>query len=162
MRRSIVQAAAAAMVLAFTGCAWIMHGSRQKVSIASSPTGAKVMVDGQQMGITPVNAELKRGEQHLVRIEMDGFLPFEIYLNRKASGWVWGNIALGGLIGLAVDAITGGLYNITPDQVQATLGKDAARSGMDGVRLVTVLRPEPGWVKIGQFRVDNRAAGKWR
>ena len=60
---------------------------------------------------------------HLVKLEMQGYEPFEIMLNRKVSGWVWGNIVFGGFIGWAIDAATGGLYKIEPDEVMATLEK---------------------------------------
>jgi hypothetical protein len=36
---------------------------------------------------------------------------------------VWGNIVFGGIIGLAVDAITGGLYKLAPEQVSAQLAR---------------------------------------
>jgi hypothetical protein len=34
------------------------------------------------------------------------------------SGWVWGNIAFGGLIGLGVDFISGGAYQLYPDNLR--------------------------------------------
>ncbi|MDO4221137.1 MAG: hypothetical protein Q4C88_03335 [Akkermansia sp.] len=39
------------------------------------------------------------------------------------SGWVWGNVFFGGLIGLAIDAGTGNLHNIEPEHIQANLTK---------------------------------------
>jgi hypothetical protein len=80
------------------GCATIMHGSSQELSIASSPTGARVLVDGQEHGRTPLVADLKRKDKHVIRIELDGYMPYEVALARGTSGWVWGNIVFGGLI----------------------------------------------------------------
>jgi hypothetical protein len=111
-----------------TGCATIMHGTRQDVSITSVPTGAAVTVNGQDKGKTPVAVELARKDKHLVKIELAGYLPFEQYLVRKVSGWVWGNLVFGGIPGLAVDAITGGLYKVAPEEVTATL-KEAKPAG---------------------------------
>ncbi len=48
-------------------------------------------------------------------------------LNRKVSVWVWGNIVFGGLIGLPIDALTGGLYKIEPDVVSAELIRRVGR-----------------------------------
>ena len=107
--------------LGSTGCATIMHGTRQDISITSVPSGAAVTVDGQDRGKTPVAVELSRKDKHLLKLELPGFLPFEQYLVRKVSGWVWGNLVFGGIPGLAVDAITGGLYKVSPDEVTATL-----------------------------------------
>ncbi|MDK2964381.1 MAG: hypothetical protein PWQ29_1775 [Verrucomicrobiota bacterium] len=43
---------------------------------------------------------------------MDGYLPDETTLTKKVSGWVRGNLVFGGLIGLAVDAISGGMAQL--------------------------------------------------
>jgi PEGA domain-containing protein len=133
-----------------SACATIMHGSSQEVGISSSPTGAKVTIDNMPLGVTPVVAHLRRKDNHTIKIEMDGYQPFEMATTRKVSGWVWGNIVFGGLIGLAVDAITGGLYNVNPDQVSGTLVKrtSALDRGPD-VMVVVVLHPDPKWVRIG-------------
>lgn len=43
-----------AAVFFLAGCASIMHGTTQQVSVASSPTGAQLSVNGMTMGTTPV------------------------------------------------------------------------------------------------------------
>jgi len=105
------------------------------------------------LGTTPVVAHLRRKDNHIIKIEMDGYQPFEMATTRKVSGWVWGNIIFGGLIGLAVDAITGGLYNVTPEQVSGTLAKQTGslNRGTD-IMVVVVLHPDPNWVKIGTLQ----------
>lgn len=74
-------------------------------------------------------------------------------LTKSVSGWVWGNIIFGGLIGLAVDAITGGLYNLNPGQLAATLANQRANiaPAKDGIYVVLVRKVDPAWVKIGQL-----------
>ncbi|MCH8245992.1 MAG: PEGA domain-containing protein [Bacteroidetes bacterium] len=148
----------ALLILAFViaGCATIMHGTTQDVSISSQPTGATITIDGQTYGTTPVVADLKRKDKHMIRIELEGYEPYEIGLGRKTSGWVWGNIVFGGLIGLAVDAITGGLYKISPDQVEANLRRplSASNSG-DMISITVVLNSQPGWERIGQLQQTN-------
>ena len=135
------------------GCASIMHGTSQDIGIGSSPSGAKVTINGQEKGKTPMIVDLRRKDNHQVRIELDGYMPYDTTIVRKVSGWVVGNILFGGLIGLAVDAISGGLYNLTPEQVQATLAKE----GMghlyknDTLYIVTVLTPDPTWQKVGSL-----------
>jgi hypothetical protein len=116
------------VALGSTGCATIMHGTRQDVSITSVPSGAAVTINGQDKGKTPVAVELPRKDKHLLKLELPGYLAFEQYLVRKVSGWVWGNLVFGGIPGLAVDAITGGLYKVAPEEVTATL-KEAPPAG---------------------------------
>src|SRR6266480_3279892 len=153
--RSIVLVAVlAAASLGLLACATILHGSSQDVGIASQPTGASVTVDNQMLGHTPVVAKLKRKDKHTIAVALDGYQPFEVTTTRSTSGWVWGNIVFGGLIGLAVDAIDGAFYNLSPEQVSATLAANHAsvsKTG-DGIYLFAVLKPEPGWVKVGQLQ----------
>ena len=139
--------------VATVGCASIMHGTSQKVGISSSPTGATVTVDNKPLGNTPLFADLKRGEEHVVTIEMAGYEKSQLTLTKSVSGWVWGNIVFGCLIGLAVDAISGGLYNLSPEQLNAELRKNGANasSSKDGIIVVAVLRPDPAWQKIGSL-----------
>jgi len=143
----------AALVLS-TGCATIMQGSHQNVGIASTPTGATIMVDNQQMGVTPATVRLTRKDNHVVRLQLAGYQPYEIPLARKTSGWVWGNLVFGGIPGLAVDAITGGLYKLTPEDVNATLAAGQTSMSVDRrdqMVIAVVLAPQPGWEKIGQL-----------
>ena len=143
------------VIITFTlilwGCATIMHGTSQSIGISSSPSGAKVTIDNVENGSTPVFADLKRKKDHIVRIEMEGYQKAELTITNSVSGWVWGNIVFGGLIGLAVDAITGGLYNLSPEQLNAELHKQgtSAIEKNGTIYIVTVLQPNPEWKKIG-------------
>lgn len=133
-----------------------MHGSSQDLGISSSPTDATVSVDNQDKGKTPMVAKLSRKDNHIVKIQMAGYQPFEATVTRKVSGWVWGNIVFGGLIGLAVDAISGGLYALSPEQVAGQLAKQGASLSptKDGVYVVLVRRPEAGWQLIGNLQPE--------
>ena len=139
------------LLIALAGCATIMHGTQQDVGFGSVPTNAKVTVDNQRSATTPAIIKLSRKDNHVVKIELDGYLPYEATLTRSVSGWVWGNIVIGGLVGLAVDAISGGLYKLSPEQLTATLGKSVGSTDTGMVRIQVVLRPDPSWVRIGQL-----------
>jgi len=139
------------VAVAIWGCATIMHGTSQKIGISSSPTGAKVSVDNAVLGITPLFADLKRGDEHIVTVELAGYQKTQLTITKSVSGWVWGNIIFGGLVGLAVDAITGGLYNLSPEQLNAELKKEGlgAIYKDGGMYIVAVMRPDPNWKKVG-------------
>src|SRR5438128_746828 len=83
--------------VSITSCATIMHGTRQSVGISSNPTNASVWVDKVYMGSTPIIVEMTRKDNHFVRIELEGFQPYEAIFNRRLSGWVLGNLVFGGL-----------------------------------------------------------------
>ena len=140
-------------MVVFSGCATIMQGTRQSIGIGSVPTSASVTINNVEKGRTPIVVELKRKDHHIVKIKMSGYLPYETTFTRSTSGWVWGNIVLGGLIGLAIDAITGGMYKLTPTEINAVLTKEgvSALYRKDHLYIAVVLTPDPNWEKIGQL-----------
>lgn len=107
----------------FASCATMVNSTTQRVNISSDPPGAQVAVDNMPAGVTPTTIELKRKSQHTVKIEKAGYLPQEETILQSTSGWLAGDIIAGGLIGLGVDAASGGMYNLTPDSISATLVK---------------------------------------
>lgn len=136
-----------------TSCASIMHGTRQSIGISSNPSNAYVWVDRQLIGNTPMIVEMTRKDNHIVRIELEGYQPYEATFSRQLSGWVFGNIIFGGIIGLAVDAISGGLYVLTPDQIQAEMRSNRiaySKNSKDSY-ITIVLEPDPSWKKIGNL-----------
>jgi len=139
--------------LTLIGCATIMHGTSQDIGITSQPIGATVTIDNMSYGQTPVIAKLSRKDNHTVNLDLKGYQPFAATITRSTSGWVWGNILFGGLIGLAVDAISGGLYKLQPEQIEAQMvGKSmgGALKGSD-IIITFVLEPDPSWEKVGNL-----------
>lgn len=112
-------------VLSLTpSCCSIVHGSSQDVVISSYPAGAKVTINGEEKGVTPTAVKLSRDNDYVVQLTKEGYKPYAARLEQSLSGWVWGNVLFGGLIGIAVDGSTGNMYNITPENVHAQLTKE--------------------------------------
>jgi hypothetical protein len=154
MRSKLVPLASLLLAVTIGACASIMHGTTQDIGISSSPTGATVTVDNGAKAQTPFVAKLSRKDSHLVHIVADGYAPADLTLTKTVSGWVWGNLVFGGLIGLAVDAMSGGLYNLTPNQLSAALAKQPAAVAptKDGIYVIMVAAPEAGWQRVGQLQ----------
>src|SRR5690554_3491014 len=149
MLKRLLLPLALTIVVLISGCATIIHGSRQSIGISSTPTKAIVSIDGQQFGETPVTATLERKDHHVVKIELPGYLPYETNLVRKVDGWIAGNIVFGGLIGLVVDAISGGMYKLTPDQIDSQLKNQTANAvKKDNIYLFVTLNPDPEWEQV--------------
>ena len=112
-----------------------------------------VSINGQESGTTPLILDLERKNNHIISIELDGYEEYETTLTRKVSGWVWGNIVFGGLIGLVIDASTGGMYELTPEQLEADLkNKNISYADTDkGLYIGVVLEAKPNWKKIGDL-----------
>jgi len=101
--------------------------------------------------------EMTRKDSHIVRIELEEYQPYEATFSRQLSGWAFGNIVFGGIIGLAVDGISGGLYMLTPEQIQVELRSNHitySKKSNDSC-IVVVLKPDPSWKKIGSLAVKE-------
>jgi len=114
------------------GCATLTNGPTQKVSITSIPSGAVVTANDVSLGATPVVAKLRRKNEHLVRIEMKGYEPYEVRITRKTGKIFYSNALLlvaaviPGLVGFVVDASSGAMYELKPKELNATLVRSAS------------------------------------
>jgi hypothetical protein len=138
------------------GCATIIKGSKQSVRISSYPSQAAITINGKPYGETPTVARLKRIDSQFIRIEMEGYKPYETMLTRKFNGWILGNILIGGLLGIIIDAATGSMYNLSPDQVNAHFKSDVGTlyKDKDGIYVGVTLQPDPSWEKIGELEKE--------
>ena len=104
------------------GCATIVHGNRQNVTINSEPQGASVKVDGLK-GKTPFSASLARNEDYVVTIKKPGYKEEQIQINKHFSGLsIIGNI-LWLLVGVVIDFASGSAYNLSPTNIDMELEK---------------------------------------
>ena len=140
------------MALSLTSCATIVSGSRQTINFNSTPTNATVVVDGQEIGKTPLETKLERKHEHKVEIKLDGYKTYSVEMKKTFNEWYIGNILFGGLIGIVVDPITGAIYRLTPKEVNAQLGNDtASKKNKDAVIIAVNMTPDPNWEKVGQM-----------
>lgn len=150
------------VTMLLTSCASIIHGPNQKVDFSSQPTGAKITIDGKDYGVTPKSVDLRRkgrlkGEisdkkEYAIKVEMEGYYPYEMKIKREMDGWFLGNILFGGLIGIIVDASNGAMYKLTPDQVVAQMGKTTAMNinkADDKIYIAVTLDIDSSWERIG-------------
>lgn len=126
---TVLLAVVAAMSL--QACATILTGRTQTIQVRSEPPDVLVTVQpGGYRATTPGSLTLPRlGSGYLLRFEKNGFEPVSVRLESSTNGLVWGNILIGGLIGLAVDYNTGAAYSMSPSDVQVRLSQ--LQTGMD-------------------------------
>jgi len=139
--------------LTFTSCATIISGAKQKVSVSSSPSEATVFIDSLEVGKTPFVTKLKRKHNHTLRLELNGFEPYEVTLKRKFNGWIIGNAMIGGLVGVIVDLSTGSFYYLSPKEINAELQKGVTFKKENGsdIYIGVTMHPNPEWAKIGEL-----------
>lgn len=149
------------------GCASIVHGGSRTVAINTQPAGAKATItkaDGTAVLVstTPCTVSLDpkrgyfKGQAYRLQLDLTGYQSVSLELRPEMTGWYWGNIVFGGLIGmLVVDPLTGSMWNIAPEKIEQNLTASQAaliRSG-DGFVVVLASEVTPG-ERAGMVRVN--------
>lgn len=134
-----------------SGCATIVHSGPRNIPIASAPAGAKVSIYDRSnslvmTNITPFVAPLNtkfgyfKSQTYRLVFEMPGYNRAEMNLDSKVSGWYFGNLLFGGLIGmLIVDPLTGAMYNLTPEKIEQSMSAPHAKLIRNGQALLIIL-----------------------
>ncbi len=148
-----------ALGLSAEGCATILGGKTQVVTFNSNVTGADVYLNQTPLGKTPLTATIKRGQEGVFRVEMAGYQPYQIAVNKKVTTLFWVNILSGGVTGSTTDAATGAMYEYEPSTFMVSLQKAGLSSAQrsewqrrEGVRGFVLLNSDAV--------VSNLAAGK--
>ena len=89
-----------------------------------------------------------KGEAYTITFKKEGYADTNATLETSMSGWYWGNIVFGGLIGmLVVDPMTGAMYKL-PEDAAANLGNPLAGEAPKNLTLL----------EIDQLSPNDRAA----
>jgi hypothetical protein len=125
----------AAVFLSLTllsGCSTIVSKSVYPVSITSSPSQANFILKNREgknvhSGKTPETVTLNassgffKGETYTLILNKDGFDQRTIEIQSSVDGWYFGNILLGGWLGmLIIDPATGAMFKL-PENANASL-----------------------------------------
>lgn len=107
--------------LLVTSCAAIFKGSRSKLDLASKPTGAKVYIDGNYQGDTPLKLRLESKRDYTIEFRVEGYPSKTVnILNKVGAGWIVLDV-LCGLVGIVVDSFTGSWYEFDQRSVTVVL-----------------------------------------
>jgi PEGA domain len=126
---------AAALAVPCVGCASVTRGTTENISISSTPSGATAEVSGLDVPtacVTPCVVVAKRSADITVTVNKEGYEQQVIPLTKEvpgtgAAGFA-GNLLLGGLVGMGVDAATGAALDHKPNPVIVTLQPTAPTS----------------------------------
>ena len=98
---------AASTLFLSTGCATILKGSHETVDITSDPSGARVQINGVDVGSTPISAKVNGTNDQLIQVRKEGFESRSMMITSTVgAGWVIVDIICFGWP-LLIDAITG-------------------------------------------------------
>lgn len=118
-----------------TGCATIVDGGEKFVSINVNPENAKIYVQSNKgdkfVRTGSFSLQVNRKASYTLKIELPNYESEVIQIERGLDGWVFGNIALGGIIGLVIDASTGNMWTPKPKIVNVELSSKKITSYED-------------------------------
>ncbi len=152
----IVSFAALVSVALLPSCATIIRGGgTQKVAVDSQPNGLEFsVIDGEgkvvSSGKTPETITLDTGRgyfkaaSYTIQVKRGRKVVGEQTITGTTSGWYFGNILIGGLIGsLVVDPLTGAMYKL-PKTVTISTKSTASHSQQRTLNIASIdtLTPE--------------------
>jgi hypothetical protein len=107
------------------GCASITRGTTEQVQIQSEPAGAEVHTSTGQVCTTPCTLPFNRKDEFDVTASKPGYhsaqMPVRTRIAAGGAAGFAGNVLVGGVIGMAVDASTGATLEHYPNPVMLTL-----------------------------------------
>jgi len=151
MLKQISVAAMFGACVAITGCATIVHGGPRQITVSSRPPGAKVSIYDRsntlvQTNTTPFVAQLPtrygyfQGQSYRMVFELPAYAPAEVRLKSTLSGWYFGNVLIGGWLGmLIIDPMTGAMFDLSPDKIEQPLTGAQSQLIRDGKGMLVVL-----------------------
>lgn len=153
--RVVTMAAAGLALAGLTGCASIVNGTSQVVSVetlhTSGPVAGAVCKLENDKGVyyvtTPGTVTVHRAYGDMnIKCDKDGFNSGLTNIKSSTKGMVAGNILVGGVIGVGVDAATGAAYDY-PSLFQVMMGDPVVAPVSAGTPQASLMAPvAPGTV----------------
>jgi hypothetical protein len=96
------------------GCATIVRGTEQDVTVDTVPSGARVEFSNGQSCMSPCSISAKRSKALDVIVSMKGCAPQTAFVRPRMT-------AAGGVLGGLPDLATGAVYDLEPSQLSFML-----------------------------------------
>jgi hypothetical protein len=116
---SVVLIVASAVMVAGSGCATMFTGTSQQVTVSSQPSGARVFVNGNYYGVTPVALMLKTRRDYNIILQRDGFQDTTASVARRFNPVALLNVF--SLLCWVVDGFSGALWRLDRGGIYVTL-----------------------------------------
>lgn len=113
-------------LVVLSGCATITRGSTDALVVNSEPQGAQVQLsNGMSCTSTPCVFQLPRKSNLQVTVSKSRCQTVVTNITHTTAGagaaGVAGNVLVGGIIGLGVDAVSGASQDLVPNPLNVTL-----------------------------------------
>jgi hypothetical protein len=114
-----------AFALTMAGCATVTRGTTDQITVTSEPPNAQVTTSLSQACTTPCTFTVGRKDEFTVKIAAPGYKAQEIPVTTRVANagvvGMAGNMVVGGVVGVAVDATSGAMLEHVPNPVNAVL-----------------------------------------
>lgn len=111
----------AAAACALAGCASVTRGTTNQVQITTTPPGAAIRTSMNHTCVSPCTLTVGRKDEFDVTASMPGYRDASTPVRTRVAGsgaaGFAGNVLLGGVIGMGVDAATGAALEHYPSPV---------------------------------------------
>jgi hypothetical protein len=128
--RQIMRLISLGIIAVLTGCASIVNGQNQPISVSTGQVkGATCALQNNKgkwfVPSTPGSVTVQRSYQDLnVACEKKGYKSANQKVASKTKGMAFGNVLLGGVIGAGVDMADGAAYDY-PNEINLKLSRKA-------------------------------------
>jgi len=109
------------------GCATLFGGGpQQKVSFSADQPKASFLIKDQAGNVVfdgqdPGTILLAKKNTYTVQVSLDGYAKQTLMISQGINGWFWGNLCLGGVVGMGIDFVTGSMWDLRPSKVAVKL-----------------------------------------
>lgn len=114
-----------------SGCATVTRGTTDQIQIMSDPLGAEARSSLGHSCNTPCTIHVSRRDEFIVSFAKEGYKRQSITVGTKLTGEgataFVGNVLIGGVVGMGVDAATGAALKHFPNPVFAILEPIASK-----------------------------------
>lgn len=112
-----------------TACATVTRGTNEAWTIETNPIGAAVRTTvGFACDATPCTFKMPRKSEFDVTVTKPGYKTVTTHVTHQTAGagaaGMAGNVILGGVIGVGVDAVSGATQELKPNPLSLTLEKE--------------------------------------
>ena len=99
-----------------SSCGTLFTGTSDTIFFDSNPSGATVVVDGDEICRTPCQESIGRRtfKSKMVNVKLDGYRVETKKLKKSFNAATLLNILLGGILGVTIDLITGSVTKYSP------------------------------------------------
>ena len=150
-RRVLSVLTALALLPLLAGCGVMFGGTTKTISVTSAPSAATLSTSPSTAQFTtPASMELERKNSYTITATKEGYREAQAQIQKRMrTGPLILDILFTGLIGVVIDAATGGWYDLQPENVTMALEQmDPAQDGPDVIEVTVSFDEDEAGVAI--------------